>query len=230
MAKKGGVRGFFGGLAGRPYDRLMARLEKIAKDNSGSKLAKECDRFVKIVRRTLDEEKIDEEEHDLLMEEVEEVHPNDKSYPRLGDDEDEFFDGENLPDAPELDLGKRMELDELMQSQKGVFTGSFGRDEYEEYRQQRAEDFFKESDEAIAAGDHFELTSQEPGHRVFNDVEDEAAEVKRKIAIETGVIDEDQTTEDDSYRVDEDGTEWWQDENSQWWYRPKGEADWFPYD
>ena len=67
MAKRGGFGKFLGGLAGRPYDRLMSRLEKIAKEHSGSSLASECEKFVKIVRRTLDEEQIDEEEHDLIM-------------------------------------------------------------------------------------------------------------------------------------------------------------------
>ena len=230
MAKKGGFGKFLGGIAGRPYDSLMSRLEKVAKEFSGAELAKECDRFVKIVRRTLDDEKIDEEEHDLLMEEVEEIHPNEKTYPRLGEEGDEFFDGENLPDAPDLDLGKRQNLDDLMKARDGAFVGSYGRDEYEEYRQSMAEEFFKESDEAIAAGDHFEMTAQDPSHRIFADQEADEAEVKRKIAIETGAISEDETTSDDTYRVDEDGTEWWQDDEDQWWYRPKGEADWFPYE
>ena len=115
MAKRGGCGRFLGGIAGRPYDRLMNRLEKIADEFTGSALAAECDKFVKVVRRTLDEEQIDEEEHDLIMEEVEEIHPEGKSYPRLGDDTEEFYD-EDLPDAPELDLGRRVDLDQLMRS------------------------------------------------------------------------------------------------------------------
>ena len=102
MAKKRGFGRFLGGLAGRPYDQLMNRLEKISGDFSGGALADECDKFVSTVRKTLDKEQIDEEEHDLLMEEVEEVHPNGKTYPRLGDDSEEFYEGDNLPDAPEL--------------------------------------------------------------------------------------------------------------------------------
>ena len=229
MAKRGGFGRFLGGIAGRPYDRLMNRLEKIANEFTGSALAAECDKFVKVVRRTLDEEQIDEEEHDLIVEEVEEIHPQGKRYPRMGDDSEEFYD-EELPDAPELDLGRRMDLDQLMRSRDGAFTGSFGRDEYEEYRQKMAEDFFKESDEAIASGDHEHMEAQDPGHRVFHDVEDEARDLKRKIAEEMGVEVEQDSGDDDSYRVDEDGTEWWQDDDGAWWYRPQGEEDWYPYE
>ena len=229
MAKKGGFGRFLGGLAGKPYDRLMNQLEKIAEGFSGAELAAECDKFVKVVRRTLDNEQIDEEEHDLIIEEVEEIHPDGKTYPRLGDDSEEFYDGDDIPDAPELDLGGTVNLDDLMKSKDGAFTGSFGRDEYEEYRQKMAEDFFKESDEAIASGDHEGMESQDPGHRVFHDVEDEARDMKRQIAQEMGV-ETNEEEEDESYRVDEDGTEWWQDDDGNWWYRPQGEEDWFPYE
>ena len=229
MAKKGGFGRFLGGLAGKPYDRLMNQLEKIADGFSGAELAAECDKFVKVVRRTLDNEQIDEEEHDLIIEEVEEIHPDGKTYPRLGDDSEEFYDGDEIPDAPELDLGGTVNLDDLMKSKDGAFTGSFGRDEYEEYRQKMAEDFFKESDEAIASGDHEGMESQDPGHRVFHDVEDEARDMKRQIAQEMGV-ETNEEEENDSYRVDEDGTEWWQDDDGAWWYRPQGQEDWFPYE
>ena len=229
MAKKGGFGRFLGGLAGKPYDRLMNQLEKIADGFSGAELAAECDKFVKVVRRTLDNEQIDEEEHDLIIEEVEEIHPDGKTYPRLGDDSEEFYVGDEIPDAPELDLGGTVNLDDLMKSKDGAFTGSFGRDEYEEYRQKMAEDFFKESDEAIASGDHEGMESQDPGHRVFHDVEDEARDMKRQIAQEMGV-ETNEEEEDESYRVDEDGTEWWQDDDGAWWYRPQGQEDWFPYE
>ena len=225
MAKKGGFGRFLGGLAGKPYDRLMNQLEKIADGFSGAELAAECDKFVKVVRRTLDNEQIDEEEHDLIIEEVEEIHPDGKTYPRLGDDSEEFYDGDEIPDAPELDLGGTVNLDDLMKSKDGAFTGSFGRDEYEEYRQKMAEDFFKESDEAIASGDHEGMESQDPGHRVFHDVEDEARDMKRQIAQEMGV-ETNEEEEDESYRVDEDGTEWWQDDDGVWWYRDPNMDDW----
>ena len=228
MAKKGGFGRFLGGLAGRPYDKLMNRIEKIAEEFTGEALATECDKFVKVVKRTHDEEQIDDEEHDLIIEEVEDVHPDGKTYQRLGDDSEEFYDGDELPDAPELNVGQNVNLDELMRSKDGAFTGSFGRDEYEEYRQKMAEDFFHESDEAVASGDHDDLQSQDPGNRVFHDVEDEARDLKRKIAEEMGVETEEEA--DESYRVDEDGTEWWQDDDGAWWYRPQGEEDWYPYE
>jgi len=228
MAKKGGFGRFLGGLAGRPYDKLMNRLEKIAEEFTGDALATECDKFVKVVKRTHDDEQIDEEEHDLIIEEVEEIHPDGKTYSRLGDDSEEFYDGDEIPDAPELNVGRNVDLDQLMSSKSGSFTGSFGRDEYEEYRQKMAEDFFHESDEAVASGDHEDLQSQDPGNRVFHDVEDEARDLKRQIAEEMGIETEKET--DDSTRTDEDGTEWWQDDDGAWWYRPQGEEDWYPYE
>jgi len=228
MAKKGGFGRFLGGLAGRPYDKLMNRLEKIGEEFTGDALAAECDKFVKVVKRTHDDEQIDEEEHDLIIEDVEEIHPGGKTYGRLGDDSEEFYDADELPDAPELDLGRGVDLDKLMRSKQGSFTSSFGRDEYEEYRQKMAEDFFKESDDAIAAGDHEGMESQDPGNRVFNDVEDEARDLKRQIAAEMGVTTEEK--KDESTRVDEDGTEWWQDDDGAWWYRSQGEEDWYPYE
>ncbi|MDA9168089.1 hypothetical protein N9N91_00855, partial [Candidatus Poseidonia alphae] len=32
--------------------------------------------------------------------------------------------------------------------------------------------------------------------------------------------------DDDSYRVDEDGTEWWEDEEGTWWFRLSGQEEW----
>ena len=55
MAKTGGFGRFLGGLAGRPYDKLMSRLEKIADDFTGDALAAECDKFVKVFKRTHDD-------------------------------------------------------------------------------------------------------------------------------------------------------------------------------
>jgi len=37
---------------------------------------------------------------------------------------------------------------------------------------------------------------------------------------------EQQSTGDDNYRVDENGTEWWQDDNGVWWYKAAGDPDW----
>ena len=33
-------------------------------------------------------------------------------------------------------------------------------------------------------------------------------------------------TKDESYRVDDEGTEWWEDDSGTWWYRQQGEDDW----
>ena len=33
-------------------------------------------------------------------------------------------------------------------------------------------------------------------------------------------------TEDDGISVDENGTEWWEDEEGVWWYREEGWEDW----
>ena len=33
-------------------------------------------------------------------------------------------------------------------------------------------------------------------------------------------------TKDESYRVDDEGTEWWEDEAGTWWYRQQGDDDW----
>ena len=38
--------------------------------------------------------------------------------------------------------------------------------------------------------------------------------------------DTDETTEDDGISVDENGTEWWEDEEGVWWYREEGWEDW----
>ena len=230
MAKKKG-RGF-GRLLGRPYDRLMSRLEKIVKDTDEDDLGREIDKFVKLVKRQYDEENITDEDHDLLVEEAEEYHPDGKTYARLGDDSpDEFYEGD-IPDAPEVEHGaKEVDLDELMRARDRSTTGSFGVDEFDEYRQRMSEEFFRESDEAVAAGDHYEVQAQDPGHRVFEDKEAEAERVKREIQAETGMdgnVTEEET--DETYRVDDDGTEWWQDEEGTWWYRPPGEEDWYVWE
>ena len=55
----------------------------------------------------------------------------------------------------------------------------------------------------------------------------DALETKRRIAVESGLINENEDYEDDeNYSVDEDGVEWYQDEDGQWWYREPDEDDW----
>ena len=97
-----------------------------------------------------------------------------------------------------------------------------------------AQDFYADSDEAIAAGDHnAQIRTQT---RVFKDEEADLAAVKRAIAQETGmktdemIQEEEAAQADDSYSIDEDGTEWWQDDDGYWWFRPEGDEEWLPYD
>ncbi len=38
--------------------------------------------------------------------------------------------------------------------------------------------------------------------------------------------EENDYSKDESYRIDDEGTEWWEDDAGTWWYRQQGEADW----
>jgi len=38
--------------------------------------------------------------------------------------------------------------------------------------------------------------------------------------------EENDYSQDESYRIDEEGTEWWEDDAGTWWYRQQGEGDW----
>ena len=155
----------------------------------------------------------------------------DEGYP----EEDAFY-ANDAPDAPDLNLGKRKNLDDLMTSSGKEFTGSFGRDEFDEFKARMTEDFFADSDEAIQAGDHQATIRTE--NRVFADEEDELQNVKAMISEESGLEDpnaveeeEEESFEDDeNYSIDEDGTEWFQDDDGYWWYRPDGEPDWLPWE
>ena len=81
----------------------MTRLVNENEDDD-KKLARQLNKLVDVIRGHEDEG-IDEEEHDLLIEAIEEVDPN-EDLAQLTDDVDEFYDGD-MPDAPELKLGKR---------------------------------------------------------------------------------------------------------------------------
>ncbi len=225
--KKKGLGGFIGSLTGTPYDRLSRHIEKTESAHSGRELGKELNKIAKIVRREYDQEHIDEEEHDLLIEAIEEAHPDGKSYPKLLDDSDAFYDEGNMPDAPDLELGGPVNLDDLMKSRTDSFQGSWGSDEYDDYKRKMAEEFYRDSDEAIASGEHHNLTAQDPqAGRVFHDVEDTAADVKKDILREQGVDVE--SEDDEDYYVDDEGVEWWRDDDGAWWYRMPGEEDWYP--
>jgi hypothetical protein len=236
--RKGGFGKFVGSITGSPYERLLRQIEKITNETDDRQLPRALDDLAKQIRSHHDEENIDEEEHDLLLEEIEDIHPKGKMYAKLVADEDEFYVGD-MPDAPEMEAGKKVNLDDLMRSQTDSFKSSYGRDEYDEYRQKMADDFFRESDDALASGDHSHLQARDPSGRVFNDVELEADRVKQQIYDEMRAEkgDKDETPEaadededkDEDYRVDEDGVEWWRDDDGAWWYRPADEDDWFPY-
>ena len=135
MAKK--KRGFgriFGAITGSPYERLLKQVDKVVDEADGDRaLAKTLRKLVKTVGQQYEEGNIDDEEHDLVIEAIEEVDPEGRSFSRLTDDSDSFYDDGDMPDSPELKLGKRKNLDELMKSQGNEFTGSFGRDEFEEF-------------------------------------------------------------------------------------------------
>ena len=133
-----------------------------------------------------------------------------------------------MPDSPKLNLGKRKNLDELMKAQGNEFTGSFGRDEFDDFKRTMAADFYADSDDAIAAGDHqAEIRTQ---NRVFADAEDGIDQLKRKMAEESGLEHHVEEEEDENYYVDDDDVEWWKDDEGYWWYREPGEEEWQPHE
>mgnify|MGYP001468334272 FL=1 len=230
MAKKKGRLGrIFGAITGSPYERLMKQVDKLVETSEDDRiLGKNLVKLVKITGQNYEEEKIDEEEHDLIIEAVEDVDPQNRVFGKVSNDEDSFYMGDS-PEAPELNLGKRKNLDQLMKSKGNEFTGSYGRDEFQEFRDKMTQEFLEESDKAVRDGDH----SANIGtvNRVFADVDEEVQQLKRSITEETGM--EDPNAEDDlpdGYSIDEDGTEWFEDEDGYWWYRLVGEDEWLPHD
>ena len=230
MAKKKGRLGrLFGAITGSPYERLIKQVDKLVETSDDDRiLGKNLLKLVKITGQNYEEEKIDEEEHDLIIEAIEEIDPQNRTFGKVSDDEDSFYMGDS-PEAPELNLGKRKNLDQLMKSKGNEFTGSYGRDEFQEFRNKMTQDFLDESDKAVRDGDH----SANIGtvNRVFADVDEEVQQLKRSISEETGM--EDPNAEDDlpdGYSIDEDGTEWFEDEDGYWWYRLVGEDEWLPHD
>ena len=165
----------------------------------------------------------------MIIESIEEVDPENRSFDKLSEDEDSFYSGA-VPDAPELKLGKRKNLDELMQSKGDEFVGSYGRDEFEEFKSRMTDDFFAESDDAIRKGDHEAEVAKE--NRAFGDEDEELEQLKQQISKESGLVDPNAEDEEnlEGYSVDEDGVEWFEDEDGYWWYREEGQDDWQPYD
>ena len=106
--KKGGLSRFLGAITGSPYERdnsLQKQIEKMVVESSSDKsLAKSIEKMVKLIANQYEEGNIDEEEHDLLVEEVEEVDPKGRMFSKLEEDEDAFY-GEEMPDSPDLKIG-----------------------------------------------------------------------------------------------------------------------------
>ena len=227
--KKGGLGRIFGAITGSPYERLLKQIEKLVKENKGNegKLARHLKKLVQIVSQNFKEENIDEEEHDLIIEAIEEADPNGRSFPKLSEEDDAFYSGD--ASAPELKRDKRKTLDDLMTASGKEFVGSYGRDEFDEFKARMTDEFYAESDEAIAAGDHQSEIRTE--HRVFAGAEDDIDDIKKKFAEESGLANPDEEEDDDEgYSVDENGVEWFEDEDGYWWYREPGQDDWQAYD
>jgi hypothetical protein len=228
--KKGGFGRFLGAITGSPYERMQKQIDKaIDEAESDRALAKTLKKMVKAIGQQYEEENIDEEEHDLLIEAIEDADPEGRTFGKLTDSSDAFYDSGEMPDSPKLNLGKRKNLDELMKSQGDEFVGSFGRDEFDDFKRTMAADFYADSDDAIAAGDHqAEIRTQ---NRVFADSDDGIDQLKKQMAQESGLehhVEEEE--EDENYYVDEDDVEWWKDDDGYWWYREPGQEDWQPHE
>ncbi|MEL0101403.1 MAG: hypothetical protein VW862_06860 [Euryarchaeota archaeon] len=182
--KKGGFGRCLGAITGSPYERMQKQIDKaIDEAESDRALAKTLKKMVKAIGQQYEEENIDEEEHDLLIEAIEDADPEGRTFGKLTDSSDDFYDSGDMPDSPKLNLGKRKNLDELMKSQGDEFVGSFGRDEFDDFKRTMAADFYADSDDAIAAGDHqAEIRTQ---NRVFADSDDGIDLLKKQMAQES---------------------------------------------
>tara|TARA_B100000282_G_scaffold291840_1_gene264659 strand:- start:348 stop:1043 length:696 start_codon:yes stop_codon:yes gene_type:complete len=227
--KKGRIGKIFGAIAGSPYDRLLKQVDKLVDASANDRmLAKNLEKLVSMTAENYDEDKIDEEEHDLIIEAIEDADPEGRTFAKLSEDDDPFYMGD-APAAPELKGRKRQNLDKLMKAKGDEFVGSYGRDEFQEYKEKMAQEFLKESDKAIRDGDH--VANIGAVNRVFADVDEDISRVKKEITEETGMEDPNAEEEfPDGYSIDEDGTEWFEDEDGYWWYREEGQDDWQPYD
>ena len=72
--KKGGLGRFIGALTGTPYERLLKQVDKLVNEHEDDdrKLARTLQKLVNIVGENYEQENIDEEEHDLIIESIEE--------------------------------------------------------------------------------------------------------------------------------------------------------------
>ena len=86
------------------------------------------------------------------------------------------------------------------------------------------------------SGEKVDLTPQERRPSLFDEVDgrmdieefQESDEFEEEVEQFEEEIDQtaEETTEDDGITVDEQGTEWWEDEEGVWWYREEGWEDW----
>jgi hypothetical protein len=229
--KKGGLGRLFGAITGGPFERLQKQIDKtIQETESEKKLSRSLDQLVKIIGQQYEESNIDDEEHDILIEEIEDADPTGRSWAKVSDDEDMFY-GDDMPDSPVLKSGKNVNLDDLMAAKSGSFTGSFGRDEFDEFKAKMANDFFADDEDSDDdRDDNRQLRMQ---NRAFGDEEDDLKKMKQALSAESGIDDpnaEEEEEEDENHYFDEDGIEWWKDEEGWWWYRESEEHEWVQYD
>ena len=108
-------------------------MEKLANEHADDerKLGKALKKLVDVVGTAYEEEEIDEDEHDLVIEAIEEADPKGRSFPKFAE-EDAFY-ANDAPDAPELNLGKQR-TGRVDDSIRKRIHGSFGRDEFDEFK------------------------------------------------------------------------------------------------
>ena len=73
--KRGGFSRFMGALTGTPYEKLLKQIAKLEDDHEDddAKLARKLGDVVEEVLAAYEEEEIDAEEHDLLMDAIEDA-------------------------------------------------------------------------------------------------------------------------------------------------------------
>ena len=82
--KKGRIGRIFGAITGSPYERLIKQVDKLVDTNESERvLARNLVKLVKITGQSFEEEKIDEEEHDLIIEAIEDVDPQNRIFGKV---------------------------------------------------------------------------------------------------------------------------------------------------
>src|SRR6056300_1465087 len=94
--KKSGFGRFLGAITGTPYERLLKQVDKLVDqyDEDEEELANQLEAMVDQAGDAYEEETIDEEEHDLIIEAIEEADPENRVFGKLGSEEDAFYDGD----------------------------------------------------------------------------------------------------------------------------------------